>query len=138
MTEPLPSYAPPPGTPTRRPAREGWLVADLVIGWLLLAVGVALGAVASFVGVFSVMMSDSCPSSQDAGVAPCDDGRIGAGVLLATAGHWVVLVVAFGAMLWLSFRPRPLVWVPLLAMVLGGATFVGGEVLAWSGVPAHG
>ena len=131
MTQPLPPYAP----LRKAPAREGGLVADLVVGWLLFAMAAVLGVVASFVGAFSMMMTDACPSPADARSTPCDDDRVMAGITLASTAHWLFLVVAFGVMMWLSFRPRPIFWIPLVALLLGAGTFAGGEMLAYSGIP---
>lgn len=129
-----PAYASAP----RRTPREGWLLADLVVGWVLLAVTVVLGALASLVALLSLTMTDACPSVQEsaqARAAPCDDGRIATGLAVAGLAHWPILVVGLVLTLALSFTRRPLWWAPLAAGLLGTATFVGGEVWAASGVP---
>ena len=124
----------PPAPYAARP-RRGRLLADLLCGWGLLAAAVCLGGIGSLAGLLSLLQSDACPSPTRSRLPGCDESRIVEGVVVAGLAHWVVLAIAVVAVVRRSPTPRSVCWIPVLATLIGAATFVAGEIWASSGVP---
>ncbi|WP_457208677.1 hypothetical protein [Nocardioides sp. P5_C9_2] len=96
----------------------------------LLMVGLAvLVPIASFLGLFFMMVSDGCT-----GDAPCREGQIGLGVLVAVGSPVVVFLVALAAVVTRVVRGRSAWWVPLVALVVGAVLWGLGAVIAASAV----
>lgn len=104
---------------------------EAAIGWVLFVLSGPLAAVASFIGLMSMMISDGCMGVEE----ECDFTRMEIGVAIAVFGHWVVLVAALVLMILRSKRSRTIWWVPILSLALGAGVWVGGLALAMSALP---
>lgn len=111
-----------PGQPARRRVR-GW---DVALTSVLLVVMLGAAAIASVMGMFLAMASDSCSVA-----TRCSTNLIEVGVLAATIGPWVVGVIAFVTGVALLLLRRPAYWVPLIALPLIAAPWgVGAWIVA--------
>lgn len=96
----------------------------------LLMVGLAvLVPIASFLGLFFMMVSDGCT-----GDAPCNEGQIGLGVLVAAGSPVVVFIAALAMVIVRVVRRRSAWWVPLVALAVGAGLWALGAVIAASAV----
>jgi hypothetical protein len=96
----------------------------------LLMVGLAvLVPIASFLGLFFMMVADGCN-----GDAECSGGRIGLGVLVAVGSPVVVFLVALAVVVIRVVRRQSAWWVPLVALVVGAGLWALGAVIAASAV----
>ena len=107
--------------------RRTW---DVVLTVVLLVVLVGETALVPVGGLLLTMASDPCGAA-----VRCDEGRIGAGVLVAVLGPVAAGTAGLVGSVVLLARRRLAFWVPITAGVLVPALWVLGAVLAVSGVP---
>ncbi len=130
--------APPPypGSPTYRgpvedapPAKRPVKVLDLVITIVLLVADAVLATLASFMGIFLVMASDSC------GARDCNVDLITVGWLMGMILPWVMLVVTVVVAIVLMVKRRLAFWVPLAGAALIVLSLVAAFMVASAAVP---
>jgi hypothetical protein len=104
----------------------GW---DRPVGVLLMVL-FALGcAVASFLGVMLVFVSDSCSDTT------CNTGLIAGGMVVTGLVPWGCFVAALVACIVRVARRNRIWWVPLLGILAGVVAAVAGIAIAFAGGP---
>ena len=139
--QPAPAWtaaAPPPypGGPAYTPSPEGAATAkppvkvlDLVITIVLLVADAVLATLASFMGIFLVMASDSC------GARDCNVDLITLGWLMGMILPWVMLVATVVVAIVLMVKRRLAFWVPLVGAALIVLSLVAAFMVASAAVP---
>lgn len=121
-----PAYAPAPDdAPAKRPVKT----LDVVVTIVLLVADGVLAALASFMGIFLVMASDSC------GARDCNVDLITLGWLMGMILPWVALVATVVVAIVLMVRRRLAFWVPLAGAALIVLSLVAAFVVAAAAVP---
>lgn len=121
MTTPepeTPATAWPPAPPAKPPVKT----LDVVVTIVLLVADGVLAGLASMMGMFLVMASDSC------GAATCDTGLITIGWLMGMILPWVAFVATAIVAIVLMVKRRLAFWVALV----GAAAIVLSLVLAFA------
>ena len=99
---------------------------------IVLLVLYVLGAgVLAFFGLFLGMASDSCGSG-----ARCDLDQIGWGVVIASFGQVLAVIVVLVWTIVRMARGRHAWWVPLVGAAASAGLLVGGAALAFNGASA--
>lgn len=115
MTMPEPEQAAQPwptAYPTAPLAKPPVKTLDVVITIVLLAGDGVLAGLASFMGIFLIMGSDSC------GVRECSTELITLGWLLGMVLPWVAFAITLVVAIVLMVKRRLAFWVPLVGAVL--------------------
>ena len=95
---------------------------DEVAAWLVYFVVIGACAALSFFGMFSAFAADVCGSQ-------CGK-LVDLGFQIAVLGPWVPLPVAFVAMVVLSAKHRPMLWIPFVTAAAAAALSVAGWTMA--------
>lgn len=115
--------------PKPDPQRRVW---DLVLSIVLMAFAAVAGIAIGLIGATLAFAADSCAD------AVCSYDSITAGVLLATFGPPVAVVISIVTTIVVLVRRRLAFWIPLIG-VAAGAIFWGiGAVIVTNGVPGAG
>jgi len=121
-----PAYQAPPDT---APAKPPVKTLDVIITIVLLVADVVLAALASFMGLFLVMASDSC------GVRDCNVDLITVAWLMGMILPWIALVGTAIVAIVLMVKRRLAFWVPLAGAALIVLSLVAAFVVASEAVP---
>ncbi|MFB7892670.1 DUF6264 family protein [Microbacterium sp. NPDC056044] len=130
MTTPEPQLSAPGWAASAPPsAKPPVKVLDLVITIVLLVADAVLATLASFMGIFLVMASDSC------GVRDCNVDLITLGWLMGMILPWVMLVATVVVAIVLMVKRRLAFWVPLAGAALIVLSLVAAFLVASAAVP---
>jgi len=115
--------------PPERPAKQPVKVLDVVVTIVLLVADAILAGLASLMGMFLVMASDSC------GVRDCNVDLITLGWLMGMILPWVAFIATAAVAIVLMVKRRLAFWVPLAGAALIALSLVAAFIVASSAVP---
>jgi hypothetical protein len=96
-----------------------------ILGFVLLVLG---AAVATFLGVMLVFVSDSCGSGVE-----CQTGLIVSGMAVTAIGPWVVVLAAVVMAVIRRRRKKRALWVPWIGIVITALVAAAGVATAFAG-----